>query len=46
MTKIVILGPNAKEKNAFVNEIQQAMGNTVEVIINLAAYKLVGNRLK
>jgi len=32
MTKIVILGRNAKKKSAFVKEIQQEMGNTVEVI--------------
>ena len=31
MTRIVILGLNAKKKNVFVKEIQQEMGNTVEV---------------
>lgn len=49
MTKIVILGPNAKKTNVFVKEIQQEMGNTAEVIsliITHATSIIVENRLK
>lgn len=46
MTKIVILGPNAKKENVFVKEIQQEMGNTAEVIITHATYVTARNRLK
>lgn len=44
MTRIVTLGLNAKKKNVFVKEIQQEMGNTVEVTINPATCVTVGNR--
>jgi len=33
MTRTVILGLSAKEKNVSAKEIQQEMGNTAEVII-------------
>lgn len=46
MTKIAILGPNAKKENVFVKEIQQEMGNTAEVIVTHATCVTVGNRLK
>ena len=46
MTRIVILGLNAKKKNVFVKEIQQEMGNTVEVTINDATCVTVGKWLK
>lgn len=36
MTRIVILGLNVLKKNVFVKEIQQEMGNTVEVTVNHA----------
>lgn len=46
MTKIVILGPNAKKKSAFVKEIQQEMGNTVEVISNHVTQTSIGTEVK
>lgn len=46
MTKIVIPGPNAKKKSVFVKEIQQEMGNTVEVISNHVTQTSIGNRSK